>query len=172
MACTNALSVFSCDMPFLPGLVHSRVTDRIFGGDISDCSCATATTLPANNNVPNISPIIRFIGNLLCGLKSRRHSTRNLFFSNVSVSFGVSPPSNRSGVIPKHGALQPREGSRVERRCSTPHFEETGSCGPSSSECPCHYSSSNETIIFNVSPNNSGKGYVMKPVPGDCLAGE
>src|ERR1700722_8255036 len=102
MACTNALSVFSCDMPFLPGLVHSRVTDRIFGGDISDCSCATATTLPANNNVPNISPIIRFIGNLLCGLKSRRHSTRNLFFSNVSVSFGVSPPSNRSGVIPKH----------------------------------------------------------------------
>jgi hypothetical protein len=42
------------------------------GGPISDCSCATAIAIvqPTKKHVPNIRPDIRFIGNLLCGLKN------------------------------------------------------------------------------------------------------
>jgi hypothetical protein len=57
-------------MSFLPGLVHSRVTVRTLGGDISDCSCATATAQLANKHVPNISPI-RFIGNISFGIEKQ-----------------------------------------------------------------------------------------------------
>src|SRR5271154_6334918 len=105
MAWTKALSVFSCDVPFLPGLVHSRVTVRIFGGPISAFSCATATAPSANKHVPNISPI-GFIGNLLCGFEKQPPFYADLvFWQRLPWQGSVGPTTRYSMQTKTHIGL-------------------------------------------------------------------
>src|SRR5271165_831826 len=100
MAWTKALSVFSCDVPFLPGLVHSRVTVRIFGGPISAFSCATAAAPSANKHVPNISPI-DFIGNLLCRFEKQPPFYADFIFWQCLLGRGSPRPITRYRCKPR-----------------------------------------------------------------------
>src|SRR5580765_7684762 len=59
MACTKALSAFSCGAPLLPGLTNSRMIDSTLGGGV--VSCAAAILTPPNSRYdPNIHPVIFF----------------------------------------------------------------------------------------------------------------
>src|SRR5271170_5923020 len=115
MAWTKALSVFSCDVPFLPGLVHSRVTVRIFGGPISAFSCATATAPSANKHVPNISPI-GFIGNLLCGFEKQPPFYADLvFWQRLPWQGSVGPTTRYSMQTKTHIRLRCANNSTLHK---------------------------------------------------------
>src|SRR6202022_3860289 len=65
MACTKALSDFSCTTPDLPGLTNSRMMLSTFGG--GTVSCAARFTVPINRNEPNNKPASFFIDADLLG---------------------------------------------------------------------------------------------------------
>src|SRR5271166_1490260 len=71
MACTNALSVFWCGAPDLPGLTNSRKTTNTLGGGVtpSALTCATTVTaLPVNKAIINHNPMYRFMPHSLLSL--------------------------------------------------------------------------------------------------------
>src|SRR6185437_1580599 len=66
MACTKALSDFSCSAPPLPGLTNSRKTASTLGGGV--VSCATAIPVPPTNRYnPKSHPVIFFMDADLLG---------------------------------------------------------------------------------------------------------
>src|SRR5712675_1408395 len=66
MACTKALSNFSCSAPALPGLINSLWIESTLGGGV--VSCAAAMPSPPNStHVPNSNPVILFMDADLLG---------------------------------------------------------------------------------------------------------
>src|SRR3982074_3605410 len=66
MACTKALSNFSCTAPALPGLINSLWIESTLGGGVVSCAAAVPSP-PTSTHVPNSNPVILFMDADLLG---------------------------------------------------------------------------------------------------------
>src|SRR6266404_8515890 len=66
MACTKALSNFSCSAPALPGLINSLWIESTLGGGVVSCAAAMPSP-PTSTHVPNSNPVILFMDADLLG---------------------------------------------------------------------------------------------------------
>src|SRR5678816_2834043 len=112
MACTKALSDFSCSAPPLPGLTNSRKIASTLGGGV--VSCATAIPIPPTNRYhPNSHPVIFFMDADLLGREVdldsdswKRPGTKQLKGQPRSWGGDYSEPAAKSsGVQWRTGAL-------------------------------------------------------------------
>src|SRR5882724_7333141 len=66
MACTKALSNFSCSTPALPGLINSLWIESTLGGGVVSCAAAMPSP-PTSTHAPNSNPVILFMDADLLG---------------------------------------------------------------------------------------------------------
>src|SRR5713226_8076653 len=99
MACTKALSDFSCGAPALPGLINSRMIESTLGGGTVSCAIAMPRP-PTSRYNPNSNPVIFFIDADLLG--------RELSGSNAEGPESGEKRSTRSRAetIPKQSRSQ------------------------------------------------------------------
>src|SRR5271166_3551644 len=84
MACTNALSVFWCGAPDLPGLTNSRKTTSTLGGGVTPSAPACATTVaapPASKATINHNPMYRFMPQSLLSLRVLLNKSKSHYAS-------------------------------------------------------------------------------------------